>query len=160
MKSQFLSALVFSFASTDAFAEDYTQVSSVTIIPSDDFSYCPSDIKIVEVHSYYEGGSKTAGRLETSSLKDVSVSFQSSTAKSVTWAVKFNDLSFDACKASASVRMILEDGGVSRHTLYRASFKNGVLLFTLDMTPSGDNGAITNQNIKDGNAVWGYSYAD
>lgn len=161
MKTQIFSALVLSLSSTAAFAvEDFTQVSSVTIIPADDFSYCPSDIKLVEVHSYYEGGSKTKARLETSALNDVSLSFHSSTAKTVTWAVKFNDHSFDGCTATTAVRMMLEDGGVSRHSLYRATFKNGTLLFTFDLTSAGDNGAITYQNIKDGNAVWNYSYAD
>lgn len=160
MQTQFLSALVFSFASTAAFAEEYTQVSSVTIIPSDDDSYCPSDIKLVEVHSYYEGGSKTKAHLETSALLDVKLSFHASTEKTVTWAVKFADQSFDACNATAAVRMMLDHGGVVRHSLYRASFKDGTLLFTFDMTAAGDNGAITYQNIKDGNAVWNFSYAD
>lgn len=159
MKLQ-LATLALSLLSTAALADSDVVVGSVSLIPSDAITFCPGDIKLIEEHTYSEGGSVTKATLKTSDVKDVSVSFHSSTEKTVTWAVKFKRESFVTCKANAAVRMTTEDGGVFLHTFYKASFRNGTLFFTFDVSPSGDNGAITYQNIKNGDAVLTYVYAD
>ncbi len=156
------SIAAFAYCPTSLFAESTASSSwnthyRLSISKYHSSGICPAYFDVIEQSRWYEGGFENSATVWLQWMAG-RFDFISSYEKSVTWGAKLID-KYKYCRGYAHITSINGDIPEGSNHL-RASFKNGYIYFTLDISSYGDPVAITYQNISMDNPTYRWAVAD